>query len=926
MGSIKANDVREVKWYSGRLNSDITWDQARSRAPNPISEAPLASLIDINSLSTLLDDLTLLLGMPTALLDPQGKILQSAGWQRACTDFHRATPGACINCTESDLFLSSHLKEGEFIDYKCKNGLWDVVTPVFVGDAHLGNLYCGQFFYDDDVIDDGFFIAQAERFGFDTADYLAAIHEMPRFSREQVRRIMGLIVGLASYLSHLSLTNLQLNESRGQMETLINALPDPVWLKDTEGVFLACNQAFGRMFGAPTCEIIGRTDYDFTSPELADFFRQKDREAIAAGTPRVNEEWLTHAESGQPIFLETIKTPMSGVSGRAVGVLGIGRDMTERKRVENNLHLMSRVFSNSGEAILITDANNRILAVNREFTKLTGYSKEEAIGQDPRMLSAGNTPAETYREMWAALLTNDYWQGELWDRRKNGEPYPKRLSISVVRDSAGKVVNYIGTFEDITDRKAAEDKIRFLAHHDVLTGLPNRFSLYERLDQGMAFARRFDKSLAIMLIDLDHFKTINDTLGHNVGDQLLIQVARRLQQSVRESDIVARLGGDEFVVVLSGIEKDGDGVAEIASKLVTQLAAPYAIAGAELRTSPSIGICLYPDNATEISELIKCADIAMYHAKANGRSDFQFFIEAMRDEVAERVTIEHELKIALEKEQFVLHYQPQIEPGARRVVGLEALVRWQHPTRGLVFPGDFIALAEETRLIVPLGKWVLEEACRQLKCWHQAGYTDLHMSVNLSPAQFHDQSLPALVRQVLAKFDLPPGQLHLEITESMAMSDPEENIVMMKALADIGVKLALDDFGTGYSSLAYLKLFPIDIIKIDRSFVKDIETDENDAAICEMTMLLAQKLGKQVVAEGVETEAQLEFVSRIGCQWIQGYLFSKPLAAAVAGDFIQGFAGEENPVPGNCCRIALTRPPFLFQVDQAIASDLTRCI
>lgn len=900
MGSIKANDVREVKWYSGRLNSDITWDQARSRAPNPISEAPLASLIDINSLSTLLDDLTLLLGMPTALLDPQGKILQSAGWQRACTDFHRATPGACINCTESDLFLSSHLKEGEFIDYKCKNGLWDVVTPVFVGDAHLGNLYCGQFFYDDDVIDDGFFIAQAERFGFDTADYLAAIHEMPRFSREQVRRIMGLIVGLASYLSHLSLTNLQLNESRGQMETLINALPDPVWLKDTEGVFLACNQAFGRMFGAPTCEIIGRTDYDFTSPELADFFRQKDREAIAAGTPRVNEEWLTHAESGQPIFLETIKTPMSGVSGRAVGVLGIGRDMTERKRVENNLHLMSRVFSNSGEAILITDANNRILAVNREFTKLTGYSKEEAMGQDPRMLSAGNTPAETYREMWAALLTNDYWQGELWDRRKNGEPYPKRLSISVVRDSAGKVVNYIGTFEDITDRKAAEDKIRFLAHHDVLTGLPNRFSLYERLDQGMAFARRFDKSLAIMLIDLDHFKTINDTLGHNVGDQLLIQVARRLQQSVRESDIVARLGGDEFVVVLSGIEKDGDGVAEIASKLVTQLAAPYAIAGAELRTSPSIGICLYPDNATEISELIKCADIAMYHAKANGRSDFQFFIEAMRDEVAERVTIEHELKIALEKEQFVLHYQPQIEPGARRVVGLEALVRWQHPTRGLVFPGDFIALAEETRLIVPLGKWVLEEACRQLKCWHQAGYTDLHMSVNLSPAQFHDQSLPALVRQVLAKFDLPPGQLHLEITESMAMSDPEENIVMMKALADIGVKLALDDFGTGYSSLAYLKLFPIDIIKIDRSFVKDIETDENDAAICEMTMLLAQKLGKQVVAEGVETEAQLEFVSRIGCQWIQGYLFSKPLAAAVAGDFIQGFAGEENPVPGNC--------------------------
>jgi diguanylate cyclase (GGDEF)-like protein/PAS domain S-box-containing protein len=655
-------------------------------------------------------------------------------------------------------------------------------------------------------------------------------------------------------------------------------------------VFLACNQAFGRMFGAPISEIIGRTDYDFTSPELADFFRQKDREAISAGEPKVNEEWLTHAESGQPILLETIKTPMAGVSGRPVGVLGIGRDMTERKRAENNLHLMSRVFSNSGEAILITDADNRILAVNREFTKLTGYSKEEAIGQNPRMLSAGITSPEIYQEMWTALATRDHWQGELWDRRKSGEPYPKRLSISVVRDSTGKVVNYIGAFEDITDRKAAEDQIRFLAHHDALTGLPNRFSLYERLEQGMAFARRFDKSLAIMLIDLDHFKTINDTLGHNIGDQLLIQVARRLEQSVRESDIVARLGGDEFVVVLSGVDKTGNGVTEIAEKVVAQLAAPYTIAGHELRTSPSVGICIYPDDATEISELIKNADIAMYHAKATGRGNFQCYTDAMRDKVAERVTVEHELSVALEKAQFVLHYQPQIEPRTGRVVGLEALVRWQHPVRGLVFPGDFIALAEETRLIVPLGKWVLEEACRQLKLWQQAGLVDLHMSVNLSPAQFQDKSLPALVRQVLAKFDLPAELLHLEITESMAMCNPEENIIMMKALVDIGVKLALDDFGTGYSSLAYLKLFPIDIIKIDRSFVKDIETDENDAAICEMTMLLAQKLGMQVVAEGVETQAQLDFVSRIGCQWIQGYLFSKPLAADVAGQYIQALS------------------------------------
>lgn len=886
-------DVSPITWHTGPLSTDIESDLAQARPANPVSEAPLASLIDIQSLRTLLDDLTLLVGMPTALLDLEGNILQAAGWQRACTTFHRATPSACANCTESDLFLASHLKEGEFVDYKCKNGLWDVVTPVFVGKQHLGNLYCGQFFYDDDEIDDAYFIAQAGRFGFDAEDYLAAIHEMPRFSRERVRSVMRMIVGLASYLSHLSLTNLRLSESRSQMETLINALPDPVWLKDTQGVFQACNRAFERMLGATAGEILGKTDYDFLSPELADFFRQKDREAIAADEPRVNEEWLPHAEKGQSILLETIKTALPGVSGRPIGVLGIGRDMTERKRAEENLHLMSRVFSNSGEAILIADANNRILAVNREFTRLTGYSEEEAIGKDPRFLSSGNTPREVYQEMWATLARNDYWQGELWDRRKSGEPYPKRLSISVVKDSAGQIVNYIGSFEDITDRKAAEDKIRHLAHHDPLTGLPNRFSLYERIEQGMAFARRFEKSLAVMLIDLDRFKQINDTLGHNAGDQLLVQVAKRLQRSVRDSDIVARLGGDEFVVVLSGITTQAD-AAEIAGKIVEHVAAPYSIAGNELRTSPSIGICLYPEDAAETSELIKNADIAMYHAKATGRCNYQFYTEQMRTDVAQRVTAEHELAIALEQGQFVLHYQPQVALDSGKVIGVEALVRWQHPSRGLIYPGDFIALAEETRLIIPLGQWVLEQACQQLSQWHAAGLGDLHMSVNLSALQFQDNNLPALIRQVVAQSGLSASHLQLEITESMAMRDPEENIVMMKALTDIGVKLVLDDFGTGYSSLAYLKLFPISTVKIDRSFVKDVDTDENDAAICEITMLLARKLGMQVVAEGVETDAQLGFMAGIGCQRIQGYLFSKPITAESIAGFIGGFRLEED--------------------------------
>jgi diguanylate cyclase (GGDEF)-like protein/PAS domain S-box-containing protein len=886
MTSSKAPEEAPITWHSGNRSTLASSDGTPQANSNV--ELPLASLIGIQSLRSLLDDFSALVGVTTALLDLEGAIIQFAGWQKACTEFHRPNPHSCANCNESDLYLASHLQEGEFIDYKCKNGLWDVVTPVFVGKQHLANLYCGQFFYDDDVIDETYFIAQAERFGYDQSAYLAAIHAIPRFSREFVRRVMAHIVGLASYLSDLSLTNLKLSESRGQMEALINTLPDPVWLKDMEGVFLTCNHAFERLLGAPASAIIGKTDYDFFPAALADFFRQKDHEAILASTPNINEEWVAVAGSEKRILLETTKTSLPGVSGEPVGVLGIARDITERNRSEEYLHLMSKVFYNSGEAILITDADRRILAVNREFTKLTGYSEAEAIGKNPKFLSNGNTPRQVYQEMWDTLAESDFWQGELWDRRKTGEAFPKRLSISAVRDVEGKIVNYIGNFEDITQRKIAEDKIRYLAHHDALTGLPNRFSLHERMEQCIAFARRLDSSLAVMLIDLDHFKTINDTLGHNVGDQLLIQVAKRLQQSVRDSDIVARLGGDEFVVVLSRVEKSTD-VIDVAGKIVARVAAPYTIAGHELRTSPSVGVCIYPDDATEIGDLIKNADIAMYHAKAVGRRNYQFYTEKMREEVAQRVTVEHELESALKNGEFVLHYQPQIELDTGRVVGVEALVRWQHPVRGLIPPCNFIPLAEETKLIIPLGKWILEAACRQLKRWHEDGLSDLHVSVNLSAIQFQDNMLPELIRQALAQFGLHARYLHLEITESMAMHHPETGIVMMNTLADIGVKLAIDDFGTGYSSLAYLKIFPVNIIKIDRSFVKDIETDENDAAICEITMLLAQKLGMLVVAEGVETTAQRQFLSNLGCQWVQGYLFSKPLPADMIKEYITEF-------------------------------------
>ena len=557
-----------------------------------------------------------------------------------------------------------------------------------------------------------------------------------------------------------------------------------------------------------------------------------------------------------------------------------------QEQANASLALLARVFSNSSEAIIITNADNRIIAANPAFTELTGYEEKEAVGRNPSFLSAGTSSRETYQKMWTEITTKGAWQGELWDRRKGGEPYPKWLSIAVVRDNSGQVSNYIGAFVDISERKASEERIRHLALHDALTSLPNRFSLNEQLTQTLAFAHRNGKQLALMMIDLDRFKYINDTLGHQTGDKLLVQVAQRLIQSVRSSDIVARLGGDEFVVVLAGIDSPAD-AAHVADKIATAVAAPYQIDDIALRTSPSIGICIYPDDATESGDLLKKADMAMYHAKSKGRNNYQFFTDDMHLAAVTRMAMENDLRTGIEQRQFVLHYQPQLDLRTGRLVGVEALVRWRHPARGLVPPMDFIPIAEETGLILPLGHWVMAEACRQLQEWRTKGIAHIRMSVNLSASQFLDKELPGRIRSILAETGLAAGYLDLEVTESMSMAAPSETIAMMQALTADGLSLAIDDFGTGYSSLAYLKLFPIGTLKIDRSFVKDIETDPNDADICDVTVLLAHKLGLDVVAEGVETEAQLKYLLSIGCEKIQGYLISKPLPAAEAEDFIR---------------------------------------
>ncbi|WP_238376434.1 bifunctional diguanylate cyclase/phosphodiesterase [Thiobacillus denitrificans] len=575
-----------------------------------------------------------------------------------------------------------------------------------------------------------------------------------------------------------------------------------------------------------------------------------------------------------------------GKNGDPIASCGTVQDITARKKQEDALRLYASIFEHSGEAILIADQARHIIAVNPAFTNLTGYALDDIRGEEPTILAGGQASEESYRSTWASLEQTGYWQGEIIDRRKDGTLYPKWMAVSVVRDADGVLTHYVASFTDITERKLAEAQIKHLAYHDPLTGLSNRFSLQTQLDQTLALARREQRTLAVVFLDLDRFKSINDSLGHALGDQLLVEVARRLRDNVRDSDIVARLGGDEFVVVLTEVG-DAAGAARVADKLLGALVPRYRIGGHALHTTASIGISLYPHDGDDADALMKNADTAMYHAKSQGRDNVQFFTPEMNQSVLKRLQFDHDLRVAVEAGQFELHYQPQINSTSGRVVKVEALVRWQHPREGLVSPAEFIPIAEETGLILPLGEWVLNEACRQLRLWRDAGITDLTVAVNLSAHQLHSPALIPMVARTLGNHGLEGADLCLEITESVAMRDTTASIAQLQALRDLGIHLSIDDFGTGYSSLSYLKLLPIDTLKLDQSFVCEIEFNPSDVAICAATIALAHSLGLEVVAEGIETETQRRLLASHRCDFMQGYLFSAPLPAERALAYIR---------------------------------------
>lgn len=698
----------------------------------------------------------------------------------------------------------------------------------------------------------------------------------------------GLSIWVYTDITERKRADLALRQSRQMFSAAFESCPVAASIATlADGSFIEANANYERDFGWSREDLIG-----MSSLEVGLWPDKATRDAWVAAMYQagrlVNYEtrWLDRTGKARDVSLSSEIVDVNGNSC----ILAYVTDISARKRAEADLRIAAAAFE-SQEGIVVTDAQGVILQVNQAFTEITGYTSAEVIGQTPSLLKSGRHDAHFYRTMWATIAQTGAWQGEIWDRRKNGEIYPKWLTISAVKDERGVVTHYVGTHFDITERKRAEEKIQALAYTDQLTGLANRFSLNEWLIQALALAGRSGNPLALLMIDLDNFKAINDTLGHHVGDQLLVEVANRLRKAVRQTDLVARLGGDEFVVVLSDLEGPAD-AAHVADKIISLVAAPFILERNELRSSASIGICLFPEDAGQREDLIKKADAAMYHAKANGRGNYQFFKEEIQQAAVKRLAIESDLRKAIAQRQFLLHYQPQLDLGSGRLVGVEALIRWLHPERGLISPLDFIPIAEETGLILPIGDWVLEQACRQMAEWRSRGMEQIRMSVNLTASQFLSQALPDRIQALLRQYGVPTCLFNLEVTESMSMASPERTIASMQELTECGLSLSIDDFGTGYSSLAYLKMFPVSTLKIDRSFVKDIEIDQNDADICDVTVLLAHKLGLDVVAEGVETPAQLTYLRSIGCEKVQGYLISKPLPAEQAEQFIRNHSPD----------------------------------
>jgi len=689
-----------------------------------------------------------------------------------------------------------------------------------------------------------------------------------------------------------------LAESTARFRALFELAPNAVYVRGEGGRIVDCNRASERISGYPRESLLSMRTADLLPPDIEARIDSLLSDSLHSDTPRTEscqgannacpaggycptggfcmEGVCTAAHGNHEAEVSVEPLPLSLLRGEGMAALVVVHDISGRRAAERQVRLFERVFRNALEGICITDPEGTIVAVNPAFTTITGYPAEDAVGQTPRILKSHHHDSTFYEDMWRTLVEDGRWEDEIWNRRKNGEVYPEWLSISAIPGPTGRTEYYVAVFHDITELKAKESQIQHQAHHDALTGLPNRALLRDRLGMAINGARREGRKVAVLSVDLDNFKQVNDSLGHMVGDIYLQQAAEQMRQMVRPQDTLARVGGDEFVVVLQDVENERD-AAQVAERLLARFTDPVRVQEHELFVGASVGIALFPDDGDDPDTLVRNADIAMSRAKEQGKRRYHLFTPAMNERAVRRLSLEGDLHRALAAGNITAHYQPRVDLNTGLITGMEALARWTRADGSQEHPAEFIPLAEATGLIVPLGEHMLRLACAKTRALCDAGYADLHVAVNLSVHQFRHANLVGMVTDVLAETGLPPHLLELEITESTIVTDADHAIRKLNQLSEMGIALSVDDFGTGYSSLYQLKNLPLTSLKIDRSFIRDIPDDPNDAAIAATIITMADRLGLRVVAEGVETPEQLNFLLLEGCHEVQGFLFSRPL-------------------------------------------------
>jgi diguanylate cyclase (GGDEF)-like protein/PAS domain S-box-containing protein len=685
--------------------------------------------------------------------------------------------------------------------------------------------------------------------------------------------------GISTDITRLKQEEYALAESRNLLKAIIDTAPVRIFWKDTRSQYLGCNPSFAKDAGIASPEhIVGLNDYDLAwTQDQADHYRRDDQQVIESGCAKLDYEEPLNKPDGKTIFLQTSKVPLRNMSGEIIGVLGIYQDITERKRANESMKLATTIYQSSREAILVTDKDNLIIEANAAFTRLTGYELAEILGKNPRIFQSGRHKKAFFQRMWQKLLDNDHWQGEVWDRRKDGTIHAKWVNITVIRNPDQSIYCFVAQFSDITEKKQKDELIQFQANYDPLTSLPNRNLFKDRLRNEIKKSQRSGLLLSLIFIDLDHFKDINDSLGHAAGDQLLKIVAQRIMSCVRETDTVARLGGDEFAVILPDIG-DKPRTEKISQHIIQELSQPLILDKNRINQyiSASIGIAFYPEDGLNMEILMRNADMAMYKAKSEGRNRVSQFTPSMQRAAQERILLTNDLRNALRNNELQIYYQPIVNLSDHSIIKAEALLRWQHPQHGMINPAAFIPLAEESGLILPVGEWVFDQCSNQIKRWHKQFGHIIQISVNKSPMQFNQRNKYSWPDK-LAGLNLPGNSINVEITEGLLLKNSPNVRAILKEFRTAGIEISIDDFGTGFSSLSYLKEFDIDYLKIDRSFTSNLNKNKTDHALIEAIILMAHKLDIKTIAEGVETQLQQDLLMELGCDFVQGYFYSSPV-------------------------------------------------